>query len=154
MASITLPIRRGTKAAYAALPTKQPGVIYIITDAAAGETSQYLGTVPIASIANNTGITEKVIKDVAFDTTSQKFTYTYTDSTTKEVDLVLESVIQSVSYESTTQIVTFTLVNGTSTNINLTGLLQVGVTAIEDSTPDTDIPSVKAVKDALTIGTF
>lgn len=154
MASITLPILRGTKAAYAALATKNPGKIYLITDAVAGEVSQYLGTIPIASIANTSGITEKVIKDVGFDTVSQKFTFTYTDDTTKEVDLVLESVIQSVSYDSTTQIVKFTLVSGTTTDISLAGLMQVGVESIEDATLDTEIPSVKAIRDLLSIGTF
>ena len=153
MASITLPIKRGTQAAYAALATKQSDIVYIITDAAYGEVSQYLGTIPIASVGGSNGV-DKAIKDVAFDTVNQKFTFTFSDATTEEVDLVLESVIQGVSYNSATQEVTFTLVNGSTSKINLAGLMQVGVTAIDDSTPDTSIPSVKSVKDLLTIGTF
>jgi hypothetical protein len=122
-----LPILSGTKAAYQALATKNNGVIYILTDVA-GENNLFFGEIPIGK-----GVSGKTIKDVAFDDETHAFTFTYTDNTTKIVDLVLESVIQDISYDAETHKLTITLVSGATDEVDLTDLFQVYTGGTTDS---------------------
>jgi hypothetical protein len=117
MANLKLPVAQGTKAAYAAITTKDANKIYILKDAAESENNIFLGTIPLGKSAG------KVLKDVAFNNTTHAFTFTYTDNTTQVIDLVLESVIQDISYNSGTRKLTFTLVGGSTTDIDLTDLV-------------------------------
>jgi hypothetical protein len=117
MANLKLPIKKGTKTAFGAISTKDANTIYILTDAN-DENNIFLGSIPLGK-----GNSAKTIKDVSFNSTTQAFTFTYTDNTTSVVDLVLESVIQSVSYSSTTKKLTFTLVSGSTTQVDLADLV-------------------------------
>jgi hypothetical protein len=117
MANLKLPVAQGTKAAYAAIQTKDANKIYILKDATESESNIFLGDLPLGKSAG------KTLKEVAFNNTTNVFTFTYTDNTTEVIDLVLESVIQDIDYNHTTRKLTFTLVNGATSNIDLADLV-------------------------------
>jgi hypothetical protein len=52
MANLKLPFKKGTKAAYAAIPVKNPDEIYILKDAA-NENNLFLGTIPLGKSVIN-----------------------------------------------------------------------------------------------------
>jgi hypothetical protein len=111
------PILKGTQANYDAITTKDAGTIYLVTDTPA----IYLGATLLANLAEGAG--GKTLNDVSFDTTTETFTFTYSDSTTKTVDLILESVLKSITYDGATHKLTLTLVSGQTSEIDLTDLV-------------------------------
>ena len=119
------PILSGVQSAYDAITTKDPGILYLVTDSR----RIYLGSTLIADSVT----LGKTIRDVDFDEDTQTFTFTYTDDTTHEVDLVLESVIQDIGYDTDTKILTFTLVGGSTTDIDLTDLVDAYTVANTNS---------------------
>jgi hypothetical protein len=108
----------GLQAAYDALSAKDAGTLYLVTDTPA----IYLGATKLANLTSDSG-GGNPLKDIAFDTATQTFTFTYEDNSTKTVDLVLESVLQSVTYDKTTKKMTLTVVGGSTTEIDLTDLV-------------------------------
>jgi hypothetical protein len=108
----------GVQADYNTIATKDAGTMYIVTDTPA----IYLGDLKIANLTSDSG-GGNPLKDIAFDTATQTFTFTYEDNSTKTVDLVLESVLQSVTYDKTTKKLTLTVVGGGTTEIDLTDLV-------------------------------
>jgi hypothetical protein len=118
----------GLQAAYDALATKDAGTLYLVTDTPA----IYLGATKLANLTGDGG-GGNPLKDIAFDTTTQTFTFTYEDNSTKTVDLVLESVLQSVTYDKTTHKMTLTVVGGSTTEIDLTDLVDAYTVANTDT---------------------
>lgn len=127
---LTLPILEGTQDAYNAIISKDPGMIYITTDAG----NIYLGDIKL-------GGTEigRVVEDITFAEDTQTFTIIYTDETTKEIDLVLESVIKDIDFDTVTKVLTFTLVSGATTDISLANLMDIYTGGTTDTTNTTVI---------------
>jgi hypothetical protein len=112
-----LPIRKGLQAAYDAITVKDANTLYLVTDTPA----IYLGDTLLANLAEGAG--GKTLNDVSFDPVTETFTFTYSDASTKTVDLILESVLKSISYDGATHKLTLTLVSGETSELDLTDLV-------------------------------
>jgi hypothetical protein len=122
---MALPIVKGLQASYQAIATKDPGLLYLLTDAQ----EIRLGDNLIANAGS--GAVGKLVQDVTFDETTNTFVFTYTDATTLSVDLALESVFSSIQFNPETKILTVTTVGGATTDIDLTSLIDT--VSVEDT---------------------
>jgi hypothetical protein len=130
-----MPIRKGTLEIYNAMPVKDAGTIYILTDVTDGN-NIFLGEIPLGG--GGGGSMQKVIKYVLFDKDSQIFTFAYADGTSEVVDMVLgvdgvqDGNIQSIlaSLEASNAITTAKLNETIATLQQLSAavLTQTGVT--------------------------
>ena len=68
---------------------------------------------------------EKFIKDVTFNTTTQKFTFTMYDNTTKDIEIMVAGVIKSGSYDTVKEAIILTLVDNSVIEIPVGSLIDI-----------------------------
>jgi hypothetical protein len=109
-----------------ALPaTGTANTLYVVETATNIQLSLGTGTAaykPLAAVP--AGV---VVTDVTFNSTTQEFTFTFSDATTKTVDLVLETVFSNINYNTTTQALDLTKVDGTVVSVPISGLLGAAI---------------------------